>query len=59
MFERAAVLQVRGNAGRAKSMTAGGIGQGGCFGPPLDHIKHVAPGYWIGGQLVTLFEAAE
>src|SRR5215469_6911571 len=59
MFERAAILQVCGNPGRAKSMATGGIGQGSSLGPPLDHIKHIAARHRIGSQLVALFEAAK
>src|SRR6516225_9992137 len=43
MLQGAAVLEISGNPGRTKSMAAGGVGEPGSFGPPLDHVKHVAP----------------
>ena len=57
VFERAAVLQVSSDPGRPKSMTAGGVGQAGGFGPPLDHVKHVAARHRISGQFVSFFKA--
>jgi len=59
MFEGATVLQISGNPGRSECMAAGGIGKGGCFGPPLYHVKHVTADHRIAGELVALFEAPE
>src|SRR5215472_4556445 len=59
VLQGATILQIRGNSGRAKSMTAGGVGQCSSLGPPLDHVEHVAARHRIGSQLVALFEAAE
>jgi hypothetical protein len=50
-------LQVSRKPSRAKSMTAGGVGEAGSFGPPLDHAKHVTANHRIAGELVALFEA--
>ena len=56
VLQRATVLQISRNPGRAKSVAAGGVGKGGCFGPPLYHVKHVTPYHRIAGELVALFE---
>ncbi len=57
MLERAAVLKIGCNPGRAKSVAAGGVGQGGRLGPPLDHVKNVAARDRVIGQLIALFKA--
>src|SRR5713101_9727990 len=59
VFEGATVLQICGNPGRSECMATGGVGKGGCFGPPLDHVQHVAADHRIAGELVALFEAPE
>ena len=49
VFERAAVLHVSRNPGRAKCVTAGGVGQGGCLRSPLIMAKTSsrAIGFWV------------
>jgi hypothetical protein len=56
VLERAAVLKISRNAGRAKSMAAGGVGEAGSFGPALDHVKDVTAYHCIVGQLVALLK---
>jgi len=59
VLERTAVLEVSGDSSRSKGVTAGGVGEGGFLGAPLDHIKHVAARHRIDGQPVAPFEAAK
>jgi hypothetical protein len=59
VFEGATVLQISGNPGRSECMAAGGVGQGGSFGPPLDHIKHITAYHRVAGELAALFEGPE
>ena len=59
VLERAAVLQVGGDAGGSKRVAAGGVGQGGRLRPPLDHLEDVEPRHRLAGQLVPLVHAAE
>ena len=56
MLQRAAVLEIGGNSGRSKSMTAGEVGEG---DPPLYHVKHVSTYHRIAGQLVAPFKRPE
>jgi hypothetical protein len=50
-FERAAVLQISGDAGRAESMIADARGDTGGTGAPLDHRIGVRLGQGSAGQL--------
>src|SRR5271156_792671 len=56
-LERPPVLKVSGDPSRAEGVAAGGVGQGGIPGAPLDHVKHVAPRHRIAGELVALANA--
>jgi hypothetical protein len=57
VFECSAVLKISGNTSRAESMAAGGVGQGGLPGAPLDHVENVAPCDGVVGQFVSLANA--
>src|SRR5207248_10394015 len=59
MLQGAAVLEISRNPSRAKSMTAGGVGEAGSFGPALDHVKHVTAYHCMVGQLVAPFKGPE
>src|SRR5215831_14617441 len=45
MFERAAIEQIGGDPGGAKSMTIGGRAQGCLAASALDHTQHVMPAH--------------
>src|SRR5215469_11898207 len=59
MLYGAAVLKISRDPSRAKSMTAGGVGEAGSFGPALDHVKHVTAYHRIAGELVAPFKRPE
>jgi hypothetical protein len=50
-FERAAVLEISGNAGRAERVVANARNNVGGFGAPLDHRVGVRLGQWTAGEL--------
>src|SRR5215472_531693 len=54
-----AVLQVGGDAGGAKCMTTGGIGQGGSGRAPIDHRQDILPRHRIPGKFVSFPDRAE
>jgi hypothetical protein len=59
VLKGAAVLEISGNSGGAKSVAAGGVGQGCSLGSPLDYVKNVATFHRIPGQLFAFFEPPE
>jgi hypothetical protein len=59
MFQRPAVLEIGGDAGGAKCMAAGRVGQAGSLGPPLNHVKHVKSRHGLLAQPLAFANAAE
>jgi hypothetical protein len=59
MLERAAILQIGCNAGRAEGMAAGGVGEAGLLRPTLDHPQHVIGIHPVLGQPVALTNAGK
>ena len=59
VFERTTVLQVSGDAGGAKCMTTGGIGQGGSSRAPFDHRQDILLRHRIPCKFVSFPDRAE
>jgi hypothetical protein len=59
MLQRASGLQIRRNAGRAKGVAAGGVGEAGGLSPALDHVQHIKPGHRTFTKPVALAHVAE
>ena len=59
MLQRPAVLQVGSDAGHAKRVTTGGVGQGGAGRAPLDHRQNIFSRHRIFGKFVPFPDRAE
>jgi hypothetical protein len=59
VLERAAILQIGRNAGRAESMTAGRVGEAGLLRPTFDHPQHIVGLHPVLRQPVALTNAGE
>src|SRR5580704_10165729 len=59
MLKSSTILQVSGDAGGSKRVAAGGVVEGGCFSPALDHMEDVEPRHYLVGEPVALVYAAE
>jgi hypothetical protein len=59
VLERAAVQQIRSDAGSSERMAASGVGEPSLLRPALDHLKDVEPAHCIASEIVTLVDASK
>ena len=59
VLQRPAIFEIGGDAGGAKRMAAGRVGQAGGLGPALDHVEHIEPRHSLFAQPLALAHAPE